>query len=109
MTVNAGDVALKTVTVKVQLLVFPLASLAVTCTSFVPTGKIEPEMGDADTVAPLSQRSTAEGRLNETVALLLDVQTRRSDGHAIEGGVVSTTSIVRVPSTAWFPLGSAAL
>src|SRR5258706_12812470 len=100
MTVKTGEVALKTVTVNVQLLVFPLASLAVTWTSLVPTGKIEPETGDADTVAPLSQRSTAAGRLNETVALLLDVQTRMSARQAIDGGVVSTTRIVRVASTA---------
>ena len=58
--VRLGAVVSRTVTVKVQALVFPLPSVAVTVTVVTPNGKVEPEAGFARSEASV-QLSEAEG------------------------------------------------
>src|ERR1043165_4420994 len=57
--VNPATALSCTVTLKLQLLVLPLASLAVHCTNVVPGAKVEPEAGTQLIVGEGSQSSVA--------------------------------------------------
>jgi hypothetical protein len=78
-----------TVTLNVQRVVFPQASLAVVVTVVVPTGNTEPEAG-------LETRDTSPGQLSVAVTLKLTtaplvlVAAREiSAGHRMDGGIGS--------------------
>jgi hypothetical protein len=94
-----------TVTVNRHVLEFPLASVAVTVTVVVPTGKSVPDAGLALTTGEASQLSVAVGSVNVTRALLLEVHTATFAGHVTDGAIVSTTFTVRIASVV-LPLGS---
>jgi len=84
------------VTVKVQLLVLPGASVAVAVTVVVPFGNAKPEAGLLTTVT-LEQRSDAL-TVKVTAAVHCPGSASRVmfAGHDIEGGVLSTTVTVAV-------------
>src|SRR5262245_2589415 len=86
--VMRGGVVSRTMTRKVQRLVFPAASVAVQTTVFVPSGKIVPLGGTHTTITP-GQLSIAV-TLNVTGVPLVHSITRFV-GQLIVGGVVSAT------------------
>ena len=94
-TITAGwmetsqAVGLTTVTLKVQLLVLPQASVATQVTSVVPIGNTEPDTGVVTTETSPGQLSVACAEKFTTVPLVLVAVTSMSAGHWIEGGVGS--------------------
>ena len=86
--VGFGGVVSRTVTVKVQALVFPLPSVAVTVTVVTPIGKVEPEAGFEMSEAT-EQLSEAEGvKLTKAPAGPVASATR-GPGQVMDGTVVS--------------------
>ena len=90
--------ALKIVTVKLQVAVFPDASVAVQVTVVVPIGKAEPDGGLHNTVTP-GQLSEAVGGRNVVTTLVEAGQVTAVTfvilaGQVIVGGCVSTTVMV---------------
>ena len=86
-----GGVVSTTVTVKPQLVVLPLASLAVQLTAVIPVGKGLPEDGVQITVTFGSQLSVAVVTNRTTVPEVLVHSATRFGGQVIAGGVVSVT------------------
>ncbi len=96
-----------TVTVKLQVLVFPLSSVATQTTPLVPREKNEPEGGAQTTVTLVSQMSVA-GMAKETVLPPVPAHsTTRLLEQEICGGVVSRTVTVKLQEFE-FPLASVA-
>src|SRR6185369_5202424 len=99
-----------TVTVKVQTLTLPLASVAVLVTVVTPTGKVLPLAGLLTTLATL-QLSVA---VTTKVTLLRlhcprSAVTTRFVGQRIAGGCVSSTVTVKVQRPLLLPLASVAV
>ena len=96
LSVMTGGVTSLTVTLKVQLFVFPAASVAVAVTVVVPTGKTEPEAGLLTIVG------TPQLSLPETVKFTTAEQvptgalTVISDGHEMVGSSSSVTVTVKL-------------
>jgi hypothetical protein len=102
-----GSVSL-TVTVKEQVLVLPLASMAVQFTVVTPLGKVEPLEGAQLTVAP-GQLSLAVAAYVTTASQAPGaVFTTMGAGHVAVGGSVSLTVMVK-EQLAVLPLASAAV
>src|SRR5947209_194431 len=99
--------AMLTVTVKLQLALFPLTSVATFLTVVVPGGKTEPEDGVETTLTPEHESLAPTVRL--TTAPLAEVAgTVRFAGQVIVGVVRSLTVIVWVAEPE-LPAGSVAV
>ena len=94
--VTTGAMVSRTVTVKVQVLVFSAASYAVTVTVVVPMGKTEPEAGEAVTVGLASTTSVALTVKSTTLPAELVASTVMLVEHVTTGAVVSRTVTVKV-------------
>jgi hypothetical protein len=94
-TVSTGGGA--TDTVKTPVAVLPAASEAVTWTSVLPGGNIEPEGGEALVATAPSTASKADVVKVTTAPMGLVAFTRMVDGSWSAGGVVSRTVIVKLP------------
>jgi len=99
-TVTVGATVSRTTIVPDEVALFPRTSVAVHVTAVVPTGNVEPEVGEHVTGTGPSMASTAVGAANVTgdppgpTASAEPVTVP-----AIAGGVVSTTVTVNVPVT----------
>src|SRR5215831_3345296 len=87
---SVGAVPARTATLKVQVLVLPARSMAVTVTRLVPTAKAEPEGGFA-TALEKAQLSLPETTKLTTAGQLPFAVTVMSDGQIGVGGSVSFT------------------
>ena len=96
LSVMTGGVTSLTVTLKVQLFVFPAASVAVAVTVVVPTGKTEPDAGLLTIVgAPqLSLPETVKFTTAEQVPT--GALTVMSAGHEMVGSSSSVTVTVKL-------------
>jgi len=96
---SSSNLPLKTDTVKLQLAVLPLASVAVQVTVVVPTAKQVPDGGEQATVTP-GQLSLAVGVVNVTVlqaeSSVLVLTTMLAGQAPICGGCVSLTVAVKL-------------
>jgi hypothetical protein len=97
-----------TVTVKLQVVVLPAASVAAQLTVVTPRGKAEPLVGAHATLAP-AQLSVTDGA-NTTTAphAPCSVSTTTFSGHVTAGGCESRTVTVKEQSVSW-PLASVAV
>ena len=94
---TTGAVSSTTVTVKVQLAVLPLSSVAVQVTVVVPMPRMLPEAGTATTATTLSQSSVAVGRSKVATAWQRSFAAKvRLEGQVITGSVVSSTVTVKL-------------
>ena len=96
-SVSSCNLALKTVTVKVQVAVLPEASVAVQVTVVVPAGKQLPEGGLQTTTTPGQLSLAVVVKLTTTQgSVTLTVTAVTLAGQVIEGGCVSFTVTVNV-------------
>src|SRR5215471_9902500 len=91
--ITGGSMSL-TVTVKLQVLELPAASVAVACTVVVPTGKLEPDRWSVVTVAAEQLSDAVTIKLAGPAQVPVIAFTVIFAGHEIEGGVLSMTVIV---------------
>jgi hypothetical protein len=82
------------VTVKLQVLELPAASVAVACTVVVPTGKLEPETWSVPTVGTEQLSVAVAVKLTGAAQVPAIAFTVIFAGHEIDGGVLSMTVIV---------------
>ena len=86
-----------TVTVKVQVLVLPFASVAVYTTVDVPTGNVEPLLKpEVCTIEAPGQLSVTPGAVHETTGLQVVILPGQP---VIVGGVLSTTVTTKLQLT----------
>ena len=91
-----GKVVSTTKTVKEQVLLLPLASVATQRTVDTPGGKVLPETGEQTSDGAESQKSEAEATYVATVPAELVHSTRRLEEQTIKGAVVSRTVTVKL-------------
>jgi hypothetical protein len=85
-----------TVMVKLHVLVFPAASVAVSVTVVVPFGKKLPEAGLAVTKAPQLSEAVGAGKFTTAPHWFGLFETVMFAGHVMVGGSVSTTVTLKV-------------
>ncbi len=103
-----GDWLSTTVTVNVQVAVFPAASVAVAVTVVAPTLKVEPEAGLYDTVADPQLSVAVATKVTTLLQVPTAVLTDMFDGQVIAGAWLSNTVTVNV-QVAVFPAASVAV
>jgi hypothetical protein len=106
--VITGGCTSLTVTVKVQVAVLPVASVAVEVTVVVPTGKNEPEAGTAATVTPGQLSVAFTAKFTTAPHWLGSLLTVIFAGQVITGGCTSFTVTVNV-QVAVLPAASVAV
>jgi hypothetical protein len=105
--VIAGGVVSTTVTVKLQLTLFPLVSVAVQVTVVVPIEKSEPDSGAQTTVGLASQMPVVVTVKLAGVPAGPAHSTTMFGGHWMAGGIVPSTVTVKLHALLW-PLASVA-
>src|SRR5437660_3327877 len=91
--VTTGGVTSFTVTVKLQLRLFPAASVAVAVTLVTPAGKTDPEADDVDTVGTEQLSLAPTLKLTGAEQVPTGAFTTISAGQLIPGRVVSITVV----------------
>jgi hypothetical protein len=89
-----GGVTSVTVTLNVQVLVLPAASVALACTVVVPTGKLDPDAWSSSTGAAEQLSFAVTAKVTLAAHVPGTALTLMSPGQVITGGVLSMTVIV---------------
>jgi len=97
---SAGGVVSTTLASKVAAPVLPAESVAVQVTTFVPSGKMDPDVGEHETVTKPSTISEADEENVTTAPVGAVASTEIEDGTVTIGGVVSTTVTTNAPVAA---------
>ena len=91
--ITGGSMSL-TVTVKLQVLELPAASVAIACTVVVPTGKLEPDRWSVVTVGTEQLSVAVTVKLAGAAHVPEIAFTLIFAGHEIDGAMLSMTVIV---------------